>query len=270
VPDAAGPTGLPPRFAGQVGEVADWALSNIDDPIAPRLLEHVQLSVAPVLLGLAVALPLGVAAARWPRWYPAVLTGVNVLYALPSLALFFLLLPYTGFSPWTAIIPLALYTLAILVPNVVDGLNQVPDHVRQAATAMGFSPMRRLVRVELPVALPVIIAGLRVATVATISMVSVASLVGLGGLGQIILTDGFRRNFAAPVVVGVLLSVALAFLADGLLVLLQRWLTPWTRGRETGATSRSRRAARRDAPPTAPDTASAAPPAAPAARGEDA
>ncbi|MFC3995136.1 ABC transporter permease [Nocardiopsis sediminis] len=237
---------------GGVAEVWNWTVSNLDDPIGPRLLEHVQLSVVPVVLGLALALPLGVFAARWPRVYPSLLTGVNVLYAVPSLALFFLLLPYTGFSPLTAIVPLALYTLAILVPNVVDGLRQVPDHVRQAAVAMGFSPLRRLVRVELPVALPVIIAGLRVATVATISMVSVASLVGLGGLGQIILTDGFRRNFAAPVIVGVVLSVALAFVADALLVLLQRWLTPWTRGRGAAATAAARTGAAAGAKKGAP------------------
>lgn len=210
----------------------DWIADNLADPIGTRLLEHLRLSLTPVLIGLLVAVVAGVACARW-RWvYPPVFTGVNILYAVPSIALFFLLLPYTGFSPWTAIIPLSLYTLAILVPNVVDGLRQVPDHVRQAAEAMGFSPLRRLLHVELPIALPVIIAGLRVAAVATISMVSVASLVGLGGLGQLILTDGFRRQFPTPIVVGIVLSVLLAFLVDGLLVLAQRLLTPWTRGRE--------------------------------------
>ncbi|MDA8371954.1 MAG: ABC transporter permease [Nocardiopsaceae bacterium] len=228
-----------------VAEVWDWTAANLDDPIGPKLLEHAQLSFTSVLLGLLIALPLGLAGARWRPLYPPMLTGVNVLYAVPSLALFFLLLPYTGFSPWTAIIPLALYTLAILVPNVVDGLNQVPDHVRQAAAAMGFGPLRRLLQVELPIALPVIVAGLRVASVATISMVSVASLVGLGGLGQLILTHGFKRNFPAPVIVGIILSVALAFLADAVLVALQRWLTPWARGRESGATTtRNRHIAR--------------------------
>ncbi|GAA3750906.1 osmoprotectant transport system permease protein [Spinactinospora alkalitolerans] len=217
----------------------DWIIDNIGDPIGTRLLEHLQLSLTPILLGLLIALPVGIACARWRSLYPPVFTGVNVIYAIPSIALFFLLLPYTSFSPWTAIIPLALYTLAILVPNVVDGLNQVPDHVRQAATAMGFGPLRRLVQVELPVAVPVIIAGLRIAAVATISMVSIASLVGLGGLGQLILTDGFRRQFSTPIVVGIVLSVVLAFLVDGLLVLLQRRLTPWTRGRELGAAART-------------------------------
>ncbi|TDQ53590.1 ABC transporter permease [Actinorugispora endophytica] len=207
----------------------DWITGNLVDPIGTRLLEHLQLSLSPILIGLLLAVVLGVACARWRWLYPPVFTGVNVLYAVPSIALFFLLLPYTGFGPWTAIIPLSLYTLAILVPNVVDGLGQVPDHVRQAAVAMGFSPLRRLVQVEFPIALPVVIAGLRVAAVATISMVSVASLVGLGGLGQLILTDGFRRQFTTPIVVGITLSVLLAFLVDGVLVLAQRLLTPWTR-----------------------------------------
>ncbi|PSK97463.1 osmoprotectant transport system permease protein [Murinocardiopsis flavida] len=220
----------------------DWILTNLGDPIGTSLLEHIKLSFLPILFGLLLALPLGVLSARWKPLYPPVLAGVNILYAIPSIALFFLVLPYTSFSMWTAVIPLTLYTLAILVPNVVDGLGQVPDHVRQAATAMGFGPMRRLLQVDLPVAVPFVIAGLRIASVATISMVSVASLVGLGGLGQLILTEGFRNyKFLTPILVGIVLSVALAFLVDGLLVLLQRWLTPWTR-------DDSRKAARAAAP----------------------
>ncbi|PRY02096.1 ABC transporter permease [Allonocardiopsis opalescens] len=209
----------------------DWVLSHLDDPIGTQLAEHLRLSLIPVLLGLLIALPLGVACARWRRLYPPVFTGINVLYAIPSIALFFLLLPYTSFTDWTAIIPLTVYTLSVLVPNVVGGLDQVPAHVREAATAVGFAPVARLLRVELPVAVPVIVAGLRVAAVASVSMVSVAALVGLGGLGQLILTDGFQRQFPTPIVVGIVLSVALAFAIDGALVLLQRALTPWARGR---------------------------------------
>lgn len=228
--------------------VTDWGVANWSHPgepdrgILPRLLQHMRLSYLSILLGLAVALPMGLACARWKRLYPPVLTGVNVLYAVPSIALFFLMLPYTGFSDWTAIVPLALYTLVILLPNVVDGLRQVPDHVRQAAVAMGFGQLRRLVQVEMPVAVPVIIAGLRVASVATISMVSVASLVGLGGLGQLILSDGFRRQFDAPIVVGIVLTVVLALVTDAALVLLQRLLTPWSR-RDGGGPSRGDRPA---------------------------
>ena len=214
--------------------MVDWTTANWSHPdepgrgILPRLLEHMRLSYVSILIGLVIALPLGLVCVRWRTVYPPVLTGVNVLYAVPSIALFFLMLPYTGFSDWTAIVPLALYTLVILLPNVVDGLRQVPEHVRQAAVAMGFGPLRRLVFVELPVAVPVIIAGLRVASVATISMVSVASLVGLGGLGQLIVSEGFRRQFDAPIVVGIVLSVLLALATDAVLVLAQRLLTPWT------------------------------------------
>ncbi|MBV2365910.1 ABC transporter permease [Streptomonospora nanhaiensis] len=238
-----------------------WGWANLDDPVAPLLGEHLLLSSAAIAIGLAAAVPLGLLSVRYRVLYPPVLTGVNTLYAVPSLALFFLLLPYTAFSPWTAILPLALYTLAILVPNVVDGLTQVPDHVRQAAVAMGFGPLRRLLLVELPVALPVIIAGLRVASVATISMVSVASLVGLGGLGGLI-TDGFNRDFAAPVVVGIVLSVLLAFAADGGLVLLQRALTPWAR-RDTRPGRRRRAADRAARAAAAPRTAAPEPEEAP-------
>lgn len=232
-----------------ITRVTDWGVTNWsypDEPnrgIWPKLVEHMRLAYLSILIGLAIALPLGLACARWNRLYPPVLTGVNVLYAVPSIALFFLMLPYTGFSDWTAIVPLSLYTLVILLPNVVDGLRQVPDHVRQAAVAMGFGPLRRLITVETPVAVPVIIAGLRVASVATISMVSVASLVGLGGLGQLILSDGFRRQFDAPIVVGIVLVVLLAFVTDALLVTAQYLLTPWNRG--TGGPGRARRANRR-------------------------
>ncbi|WP_017589150.1 ABC transporter permease [Nocardiopsis ganjiahuensis] len=246
---AVGGGGLSEAWDWVVG-VTDWGVRNWsypDEPnrgIRPKLVEHVRLAYVSILIGLVTALPLGLACARWGRLYPPVLTGVNVLYAVPSIALFFLMLPYTGFSDWTAIVPLSLYTLVILLPNVVDGLRQVPDHVRQAAVAMGFGPLRRLVTVEMPVAVPVIIAGLRVASVATISMVSVASLVGLGGLGQIILSDGFRRQFDAPIVVGIVLVVLLAFVTDALLVIAQYLLTPWTRG-NGGAKERRRRSRRR-------------------------
>ena len=203
--------------------------------IWPRLLEHMRLAYPAIAIGLALALPLGLACVRWKVLYPPVLTGVNVLYSIPAIALFFLMLPYTGFSDWTAIVPLAMYTLVILLPNVVDGLHQVPDHVRQAATAMGFGPLRRLVFVEVPVAVPVIIAGLRVASVATINMVSIASLVGIGGLGQLILSEGFRRQHDEPIIIGIVLTVFLALVTDALLLTAQRLLTPWTRdGRRSG------------------------------------
>jgi len=209
----------------------DWRWSWIGshaDLLGQLLGQHVYLSLAPVLLGLAVALPLGLACVRWPGVYPAVLALTSTLYALPSLALFVVLIEYTGFSGWTVIIPLTVYTLAVLVRNVVDGLRAVPDHVRQAAVAMGFSATRRLLRVELPVAVPVVFAGLRVAAVANISLVSIGSLIGISGLGELFV-DGIQRDFPTPIVVGIVLTVALAVAADGVLVLLQRALTPWNR-----------------------------------------
>lgn len=192
--------------------------------------QHSVLAFVPVVLGLLVAVPLGMACVRWPRIYPPVLATTSILYAIPSIALFVFLVSYTGLNPPTAIIPLTLYTLSVLVRNVVDGLRSVPESVRQAATAMGFTGLRRLLRVDLPIAVPVIIAGLRIATVSNISLVSVASLIGLGGLGQLF-TDGFQRAFLTPIVVGVVLTVALAVVADVLLVVAQRLLTPWARGR---------------------------------------
>ncbi|RAY13552.1 ABC transporter permease [Actinomadura craniellae] len=192
------------------------------------LADHVYLSVVPVVIGLVIALPVGLACARW-RWiYPPVLAVTSLLYALPAIALFVVLIAFTGLSHTTVMIPLALYTLSVLVPGVVDGLRAVPDHVRQAAVAMGFGPLRRLVQVELPIAVPVVMAGLRVATVSNISLVSVGALIGIGGLGELF-TDGFNRDFPTPIIAGVVLTILLAVAADGLLILVQRLLTPWSR-----------------------------------------
>jgi osmoprotectant transport system permease protein len=208
----------------------DWIGSHLE-LLSSLLGQHLYMSVMPVLYGLLISLPLGLACVRWPRLYPPVLAATSVLYALPSIALFVVLIDYTGFSPTTAIVPLTIYTLSVLVRNVVDGLRSVSSSVRETAVAMGFGTARRLVRVELPIAVPVVVAGLRVATVSNISLVSIGSLIGLGGLGQLF-TDGFQRSFATPIVAGIVLTVALAVAADALLVLLQRALTPWDRARE--------------------------------------
>lgn len=203
----------------------DWIDKHLGQ-FGDLTVEHLKLSLLPILLGLLIAVPLGVLCARWRWLYPPVLTAANILYAIPSLALFLFLLDYTGLTMWTVVIPLTLYTLSVLVPNVVDGLRQVPDHVRQAATAMGYGPFRRLLAVELPIAVPVIMAGVRVATVANISLVSVGALIGIGGLGGLFKT-GFDLQFSTPVIAGVVLIVAIAVAFDLLLVLLQRLLTPW-------------------------------------------
>ncbi|WP_103936923.1 ABC transporter permease [Thermomonospora echinospora] len=215
----------------------DWIERNLGDDIAEALREHLILSFTPVLLGLVVALPLGIACARWRRVYPAVLAATSVLYAVPAIALFVVLVAFTGLTYSTVIIPLAAYTLSVLVPSVVDGLHSVPAHVRQAAVAMGFGPLRRLVRVELPLAIPVVMAGLRVATVSNISLVSVGSLIGIGGLGELF-TTGLKRDFPTPIVVGIVAIIALALVSDMLLLLIQRLLTPWERAGSGGRKAR--------------------------------
>ena len=186
------------------------------------------LGVLPAVIGLAIALPLGVACARWRWFYVPVLPLTTILYAIPSLALFVVLIDYTGLSNTTVIIPLTLFSLCVLVPNVVDGLRSVPQPVRQAATAMGFGPMRRLVRVELPLAVPVIIAGLRIAVVSSISLASVGQLIGVGSLGYFFL-DGFQRDFPEEIYVGGAAIIVLAFVCDLLLVGTRRLATPWSR-----------------------------------------
>jgi osmoprotectant transport system permease protein len=211
----------------------DWIASH-GDLFRDLLGEHVYLSILPVVWGLVISLPLGLVCTRWPRLYGPVLAGTSIIYALPSIALFVLLLDYTGLTPATVIIPLTGYTLSVLVPNVVDGLRAVPEHVRQAAVAMGFGAVRRLLQVDLPIAVPVIMAGVRVATVANISLVSVGALIGFGGLGRLF-TDGFQRDFLTPIVAGIVLTTALAVAADAVLVLVQRLLTPWTRARRSAA-----------------------------------
>ncbi|MDB4872519.1 MAG: binding-protein-dependent transport system inner rane component [Gemmatimonadales bacterium] len=209
----------------------NWIGDNLDQ-IRSNFSDHVVLSIVPVIAGLLISLPVGLLCARWPRIYPPILATTNLLYAVPSIAIIIVLLPFTGLAKITVMIPLTFYTLTVLVPSIVDGLSSVPDHVRQAATAMGFDPLRRLIQVELPNAVPVVIAGLRVATVSSISMVTVGTLIGSGngGLGDFF-TDGLQQNFPTPIVVAMVLIVVLALIADGVLLLAQRLLTPWARRR---------------------------------------
>jgi osmoprotectant transport system permease protein len=206
----------------------DWIADHTDDIVA-RLVQHLQLTAIPLVLGFAIAFPLALLALRYPRLYGPLLGFSGALFTIPSIALFVLLIPFTGLSVTTAVIPLTMYTLLILIRNTVEGLRGIPPDVRDAAEAMGYTPGRRLLTVELPLALPVIIAGLRIATVSTIGLVTITALIGQGGLGQLFI-DGFLRRFATPLMVGLVLSVALAVTADLLLLALQRALTPWERG----------------------------------------
>ena len=205
-----------------------WVGRHLDD-IRDALLQHVQLTGLALLFGLLLAFPLALAAVQWPRLYAPILGFTGVLFTIPSLALFILLIPFTGLQIQTALIGLTMYTLLILVRNIVEGLRGVDDDVREAAQAMGYTRSRQLVQVELPLALPVIMAGIRIATVTTIGLVTITALIGWGGLGQLFI-EGFTLNFNTPIVVGIVLSALLAFAADLLLVGLQHRLTPWDRG----------------------------------------
>ena len=210
----------------------DW-ISRNTDLIWSSLREHVILTVLALLIGLAVSLPLGVLATR-KRWiYPPSLAITGALYTIPSLAAFSLLFPYTGLSRTTALIPLASYTLLILLRNVVEGLDAVPADVKDAADGMGYSSMRRLVRIELPLALPSIMAGIRIATVTVIGLAAVAGLLAIPSLGNLI-AIGQNRPVRTAVTVGIALSIALAVTSDLLLALLQRVLSPWARTRAGG------------------------------------
>lgn len=207
-----------------------WVGDNLG-LIWDQLSEHIYLAILPVVFGLLIALPLGYVATRF-SWLanPLIALG-GVLYSLPSIALFIVLPVALGtqvLDPVNIVVALTIYTVALLIRNVIDGLRSVPPDVRQAAIAVGFGPARRLLTIDLPIAVPVIFAGLRVATVANISMVSVGAVIGIGGLGELF-TQGFQKDFLTPVVVGVVLSLLLALLADLLIVGLQRLLTPWAR-----------------------------------------
>jgi len=203
----------------------DWVGAHVD-VILGYLGQHVELTVIAVGAGLLIAIPIGVLAWRYRGSRGPVLGLAGGLYTIPSLALFALLVPWTGLTVLTAEIGLVAYTLLILLRNIVVGLDGVPADVRDAAVGMGYRPLRQLLRVDLPLALPVIIAGLRIATVTTIGLITITALIGEGGLGQL-LYDGLQRDFRTPLVVGATLSVALAVVADLSLAGVQRLLTPW-------------------------------------------
>jgi osmoprotectant transport system permease protein len=188
--------------------------------------ETVKLGVLSSLYGLAISLPLGIVAARWRWFYPPTLTVVNVIYAIPALALFIALIPSLGLTDTNVIVALTLFSLCVILPNVVAGLRGVPAPVRQAATAMGYGPLRRLVLVELPLAVPVIIAGLRVGVVSSISLATVGQLIGVSSLGYLFI-DGLQRSFPTEIYVGIVLIIALAIACDLVLVGIRRLLTPW-------------------------------------------
>lgn len=230
VPTAAPLAAEPSCYSRFVNEWFCWQyVEDRHDEITSALVQHVQITLLALLLGVVLAAPLALLARRVPRLETAVLGVSTGLYTLPSLALFPLLVPFTGLSRTTVVIGLALYALTILVRAMLDGLRGVPDDVREAARGLGHGPARLLLRVEVPLALPVMMAGLRVAAVSTVALTTVGTVVAYGGLGNLI-SHGVQRDFRAELVTAAVLCVALAVLIDAVIVVAQRLLTPWTRG----------------------------------------
>lgn len=210
--------------------VWEWIPRN-DDRILELLVEHVRLALIPVVAGLLLAVPLGWLANRNPQARAILIPSAGVLYTVPSLALFVVLPGILGtriLSEINIVVALTIYTVALLVRTVADALAAVPGLVVAAATAMGYRSARRFFDVELPLAVPVLIAGLRVATVSNISLVSVGALIGVGGLGELF-TEGFQLNFPTEIVTGIVLIMLLALLGDALLLGVGRLATPWVR-----------------------------------------
>ncbi len=209
----------------------DWVWRNLDD-IWEQTVEHLVLTGIAIGAGLLISLALAAAALRWRRLYAPITSVSGLLYTIPSLAVFAFLAPFTGLGLLTAEVALVSYTVLILVRNIYTGITGVPAGVVEAADGMGYRPVRRFLQIELPLAAPVIIAGIRIASVTVIGLVTVTSLLGLGGLGFFIL-DGLRRSILFPteIIVGTVLSAALAAVVDLGLLGLERWITPWQRGR---------------------------------------
>ncbi|HET7823266.1 MAG TPA: ABC transporter permease [Ornithinibacter sp.] len=185
----------------------------------------------PLVLGFVVSIPLGWLASRWSRTYPAIITTTGLLYTIPSLAMFVMMPVLLGtkiLDPVNVIVAMTIYTVALLARTVADGLNAVPDDIAQAATAMGYKGVRRLFGVELPLAAPVVAAGLRVAAVSNVSIVSVATLIGVSQLGDL-LVDGYNRVIWGELLSGIIACVLLALAFDAVIVLGTRAVTPWLR-----------------------------------------
>jgi osmoprotectant transport system permease protein len=225
--DASGATSCYSRLTN------DWFcgqyLTDYRQEITDATVQHLEITVASVVLGLLIAFPVALLARRLPRLESSILGATTAVYTIPSLALLPLLVPFTGLSATTVVIGLALYALTILVRSMLEGLRGVPDDVRESAVGLGYGAGRLLFRVELPLALPVIMAGLRVATVSTVALTTVGSLVAYGGLGNLI-KDGVTTNFRAELMTAAVLCVVLAVVLDLAVVASQWVLTPWTRG----------------------------------------
>jgi osmoprotectant transport system permease protein len=214
---------------GQSDQLIDWAwVERNMGQIIDRTWEHLTLTGVSVGIGLVLSIALTVVALRWRWTYPPITGFAGLLYTIPSLALFALLVPFTGLSATTAIIALTSYTLLILIRNIVAGIDGVPAAVKEAADGMGYTPRARFWRMEVPLALPVIVAGMRIATVTTVGLVTVTAVIGQGGYGFFILR-GLNTFFWTQLIIGVVFSVVLATVLDLLFVGLQKVLSPWAR-----------------------------------------
>jgi osmoprotectant transport system permease protein len=210
----------------------DWITRNLPE-IGELTWQHTVLSVVPVVIAFLISIPLGYLVFKTGKAANGLLALLGIIYSIPSLALFVVMPAFLGtkiLSPWNIIVALVIYSVALLVRSVVDGLRSVPDAVKQSASAVGYGSFRRFLRVELPLAMPVVFAGLRVVTVSNIALVSVGVLIGVQQLGQLFDT-GFNRNFYTPIIVGIVLTVVLALIADALILLIRRGTLPWARGR---------------------------------------
>ncbi|MGH3144514.1 MAG: ABC transporter permease [Rubrobacter sp.] len=218
----------------------EWVGENVTDEILPALLQHIFLSFVSVAIALLIALPVGVAVARYRRAYAPVTFFTGLLFAIPSLAFFALLVPVTGVGWVPAVIALVAYSLLVLIRNVVTGIDSVPAETVDAARGMGLTKRQILFRVELPLALPVIVAGVRIATVTMIGIATIAAYISAGGLGELIFR-GIGQDFPTRTIVGATLATLLAIVADLLLLQLQRLLSPWTRSRRPAAARADKR-----------------------------
>ena len=205
-----------------------WLADNWDT-VLTLTWRSLYLAGIPLVIGFVVSIPLGWVASRWPRSYPPIITTTGLLYTIPSLALFVIMPIVLGtkiLNPVNVIVALTIYTVALLVRTVADGLSAVSDDIAQAATAMGYKGVRRLFGVELPLATPVIAAGLRVAAVSNVSIVSIASLIGVSQLGDLLI-DGYNRVIWGELLTGIVACVLLALAFDAVIVLGTRLVTPW-------------------------------------------
>jgi len=212
----------------------DWIcwqyIEDRHSDLTTAMVQHLQITAAALILGVLIAFPLALIARRLPWLRGTILGTSTAIYTIPSLALFPLLVPFTGITAKTVVIGLALYALTILVRSMLAGLTGVPDGVRESATGLGYGRTRLLFRVELPLALPVMMAGLRVATVSTVALTTVGTLVGYGGLGNLI-QDGVMNDFKAELLAASVLCVVIAVVLDAVIVGVQWTITPWTHRR---------------------------------------